>query len=274
MNKPLIFAVFIVVIAVFFLVLNFNNLKTVMNPVQISVNDSSVPPILIKVALLGDLHLDEGKKVFDKFAMLIKEIKSHNPDLILLVGDYVTKPSKIKDITQHRKNVINAFKLFDPIPRAVVLGNHDNWTDGDAWQAEFKNLDVDLLENKSQIMNVAGRQICIRGFGDNWSHKFKYIDYLDECEDMPKLTITHDPQGAFESGVEGLVFAGHTHCGQVSFPIIGPLKVPSKAPRNAICGLYKDSKRTLFVTSGIGYSLLPLRIGTQSNWDLINLSFD
>ena len=274
MNKPLIFAVFIVVIAVFFLVLNFNNLKTVMNPVQISVNDSSVPPILIKVALLGDLHLDEGKKVFDKFAMLIKEIKSHNPDLILLVGDYVTKPSKIKDITQHRKNVINAFKLFDPIPRAVVLGNHDNWTDGDAWQAEFKKLDVDLLENKAQIMNVAGRQICIRGFGDNWSHKFKYIDYLDECEDMPKLTITHDPQGAFESGVEGLVFAGHTHCGQVSFPIIGPLKVPSKAPRNAICGLYKDSKRTLFVTSGIGYSLLPLRIGTQSNWDLINLSFD
>ena len=274
MIKSFVFLSILVAIAVFFLVLNFNNLKTRMNPVEISVNDSKNSPVAIKIALVGDLHLNEGEKVFDKFSKLIEEIKSNNPDLILLVGDYVTKPSKIQDITQHRKNVINAFKQFDPIPRAVVLGNHDNWTDGDAWQAEFKRLDVDLLENEVQILNVAGNKICIRGLGDNWSHKFKYIDYPDECKNMPKLTITHDPQGAFEPGVEGLVFAGHTHCGQVSFPIIGPLKVPSKAPRDAICGLYKDSKRTLFVTSGVGNSLLPLRLGTQSNWDSIQLNFN
>jgi predicted MPP superfamily phosphohydrolase len=122
-------------------------------------------------------------------------------------------------------------------------------------------------------MNVADIEVCIRGLGDYRSYRFKFVDYPAECKNLPKITITHDPQGAFEPGVEGLVFAGHTHCGQVSFPIIGPLKVPTKAPRAAICGLYKDSKRTLFVTSGVGTSIIPIRYGAQSQWDLIDLNF-
>jgi len=109
--------------------------------------------------------------------------------------------------------------------------------------------------------------------GDYRSHRFKFVDYPAECQNLPKITLTHDPQGAFEPGVGGLIFAGHTHCGQVSFPIIGPLKVPTKAPRTAICGLYRDNKRTLFVTSGVGTSIIPIRYGAQSQWDLIDLTF-
>ena len=73
--------------------------------------------------------------------------------------------------------------------------------------------------------------------------------------------------------VKGLVIAGHTHCGQVSIPFIGPLWVPSSAPSEGHCGLYIDSERTLFVTSGVGTSILPLRYGAQSQWDLINIQY-
>ena len=47
--------------------------------------------------------------------------------------------------------------------------------------------------------------------------------------------------------------------------------MPSGAPSSAHCGLYKDSERTVFVTSGVGTSILPLRYGAQSQWDLIEL---
>lgn len=243
-----------------------------MNSVQIDVDDPDVAALSIKVAVIGDIHLREGEDI-TKFLKLLDEVKSNSPDLVLLVGDYITGKRRIKDIDSHRRNIIKTFKSLDPIPRAVVLGNHDNFTDREKWFREFKRLGVDVLENETRIMNIDGVEVCIRGLGDYRSRRFKFVDYPAECQTLPKITITHDPQGAFEPGIEGLVFAGHTHCGQVSFPIIGPLKVPTKAPRAATCGLYKDSKRTLFVTSGVGTSIVPIRYGAQSQWDLIELNY-
>jgi len=270
--KLFLILILVAFIAIYFTISILKNLKTEMNSVQINFTDPDVSPVSIKVAVIGDIHLGEGEDI-TKFLKLIDEVKSNSPDLVLLVGDYITDLRKIKDVDSHRRNIVKAFKAIDPIPRAIVLGNHDNYTDRKKWFAEFKDLKVDLLENESRIMNVAGEVICIRGLGDYNSHRFKFVDYPEECKNLPKLTITHDPQGAFEPGVEGLLFAGHTHCGQVSFPIIGPLKVPTKAPRKAICGLYEDNKRTLFVTSGVGTSIVPIRYGAQSNWDLIDLKF-
>ena len=103
--------------------------------------------------------------------------------------------------------------------------------------------------------------------------RFECIGYPAKCQKLPKITITHDPAGAFDSRVNGLVIAGHTHCGQISLPFIGPLWVPSDAPRFAQCGLYQSRDRTLFVTSGIGTVILPLRYCTQSQWDFLELTF-
>ena len=71
------------------------------------------------------------------------------------------------------------------------------------------------------------------------------------------------------SGMDGLFISGHTHCGQISFPFIGPLWVPTEAPKEAHCGLYQDNMRTVFTTSGVGTTIFPVRFGAQSNWDLL-----
>ena len=98
-----------------------------------------------------------------------------------------------------------------------------------------------------------------------------YIPFPEKCKEMVKITLTHDPAGAFHKDVTGLVISGHTHCGQIRFPLIGSLWVPTEAPSKAHCGLYKDSQRTVFTTSGIGTTLLPLRIGTQAQWDFLTI---
>ena len=99
------------------------------------------------------------------------------------------------------------------------------------------------------------------------------MEFPEICKNKPKITLTHDPAGAFYHKIKGFVVSGHTHCGQISFPFIGPIWIPSEVPRKAHCGLYKDNQKTVFTTSGIGTTILPIRIGTQSEWDLLSVNF-
>ena len=260
------------VICSYFLITIYLNLQTERNDVSISLIDPDVRSTSLTIAVIGDVHLSEGVGPLNKFRALLMEVKAADPDLVVFVGDYTANPSGIDNMPVHRVNIINTLKLVNPIPRAVVLGNYESWSDADEWLDEFARIGVDVMENETRILGTAKGPICIRGFGDNYTGRHRYTDYPEECDDLPRLSITHDPSGAFYSSVKGLVIAGHTHCGQVSFPFIGPLWVPSDAPLSAHCGLYKDSERTVFVTSGVGTSILPLRYGAQSQWDLIELT--
>lgn len=249
------------------------SLQTERNDVDISVFDSQVKPTSFSIAVIGDVHLLEGQDYLAEFRSLLLEVKAAKPDLVVFVGDYTANPRDIQNMPYHRKNIIEALKLIDPIPRAVVLGNYESWSDADSWLTEFARLGVDALENETRFIAAEKGPICVRGFGDKYTGRYEFSDYPEACRSLPKLSITHDPAGAFEDGVTGLVIAAHTHCGQISLPFVGPLWVPSEAPSDARCGLYQDGDRTVFVTSGVGTSILPLRYGAQSRWDLIDLSF-
>ena len=240
---------------------------------DISVFDSQVNPTSFSIAVLGDVHLREGRDYLTEFQSLLLEVKTAKPDLVVFVGDYTANPRDVENMPTHRSNIIEALKLVDPIPRAVVLGNYESWSEAEIWLTEFARLGVDALENETRFIATENGLMCIRGFGDKYTGRFEFSDYPEACRSLPKLSITHDPAGAFEDGVTGLVIAAHPHCGLVRLPLVGPLWVPSEAPSDAHCGLYQDSDRTAFVTSGVGTSILPLRYGAQSQWALIDLSF-
>jgi predicted MPP superfamily phosphohydrolase len=273
--RKIFFWVFILTILGTYLYLSISqNLKTERNTVTISLSDTSVGPSSLSVAVIGDVHLPEGSKHLDAFEKLVLEIKSTQPDLVVFVGDYTSDPKAMDDMSSHRKNIINIMKLIDPVPRAVVLGNYESWSDAEEWISEFNRLGVDIMENQTSLIQTVKGNVCIRGLGDKYTNRYDYVDYPEECENIPKFTITHDPAGAFNARIKGLVIAGHTHCGQISLPFIGPLWVPSDAPSEAHCGLYEDSQRTVFVTSGVGTTILPLRFGAQSQWDELNISWN
>ena len=244
------------------------NLQTERNDVSISIQDPNVTPTSLSIAVIGDTHLNEGPKPLAAFRELLLEVKAAEPDLIVLVGDYIFDPSS-EQLPDHRQNIINALKFVDPVPRAVVLGNYESWSNAKDWLSEFERLGVDAMENEVKVLETKKGPVCVRGLGDKFTSRFGYVDYPDECKNIPKLKITHDPAGAFDRRMKGLVIAGHTHCGQVSLPFIGPLWVPTDAPTFAHCGLHEGDNFTVFVTSGVGTSILPIRFGAQSQWDLI-----
>ena len=247
-----------------------HNLQTQRNDVSISIQDPDVTPTSLSIAVIGDTHLPEGPEPLAAFRELLLEVKAAQPDLVLLVGDYIFDP-KSEQLSDHREKIIIAMKLVDPVPRAVVLGNYESWSNADNWLAEFERLGVDVMENEVSVLETFKGPVCVRGLGDKFTSRYQYVDYPDACKSNPKLTITHDPAGAFDRRIKGLVIAGHTHCGQVSLPFIGPLWVPTDAPSFAHCGLFEGGGRSVFVTSGVGTSILPLRIGTRSQWDLIKI---
>ena len=67
------------------------------------------------------------------------------------------------------------------------------------------------------------------------------------------------------------MLAGHTHCGQLRIPGLGPFWVPSTAPRAATCGAYQEGNLALWVSAGLGTSLAPLRFWAPAQWDVVTI---
>ena len=274
MHKLFVFFLLFLGLSSYLVLAVHKNLQPERNDVSISIKDPNVAPTLLVVAVIGDTHLSEGRKSLVAFRELLLKVGATKPDIVLFVGDYIADPKSIENIEGHRKAVINSMKLLDPIPNALVLGNYESWSNAEDWLAEFERLGVDAMENEVTVLETKKGPVCVRGLGDKFTSRFGYVDYPVECKSNPKLTITHDPSGAFDRRVKGLVIAGHTHCGQVSLPFIGPLWVPTDAPSFAHCGLYEGSSITVFVTSGVGTSILPMRFGAQSQWDLLSIKIN
>ena len=247
------------------------NLQTVRNDVTITVNSLTPKSLELDVAVVGDIHAADNLHSLFLLSELIEDVISADPDLVLFVGDYTESPSAVGEMTLHRQRIIDTFQQTQPIPSVFVLGNYETWSDADLWYSEMRRHGLNVLENEVQIFETRKGSVCVRGLGDRYSGRFRYVDYPVSCDDIAKLSVTHDPSGAFHNSVKGLVFAGHTHCGQVKLPLVGVVWVPSDASDHGVCGLYEDKTRTVFVTSGVGTSILPVRYGAQSQWDFIEV---
>lgn len=225
----------------------------------------------MKIAVFADFHFSNSEDL-ELLATLKRQIINEDIDLILYAGDYIGSHSLYRTTT--RETIVKSLAaLAYPKPAFAVLGNHDNWDFRDAWIRAFDNSAIELVENRVARIKVNDEPICLRGLGDVYSNHWEYVEIPGDCRNI--ITLTHDPAGLLtQSGdVETVSFAGHTHCGQIAFPLIGAPIVPTRAPRDMHCGLFKRGK--LGITSGgFGTSIIPLRFGpsTQPGWELISIN--
>jgi predicted MPP superfamily phosphohydrolase len=88
----------------------------------------------------------------------------------------------------------------------------------------------------------------------------------------PVLLLTHQPDVFPEVPASvSMTLAGHTHGGQVRFPFIGPPVVPSRYGARYAEGHIVEDGRHMFVSTGVGTSIIPVRMFVVPRVDVLHL---
>jgi predicted MPP superfamily phosphohydrolase len=162
-----------------------------------------------------------------------------------------------------------------PLGRFAVLGNHDWWYDGPALEAQLQRSGVTVLENAAVKVARPGGDFWIAGLADLDSRRAEPSPQTALARvptGEPVILLSHwpDPFPTVPPRV-ALTLAGHTHCGQVNLPLLGRLVHASHGAKRWGCGLYDEGGRKLFVTSGLGVSILPVRFRAPPEVAIVTL---
>jgi uncharacterized protein len=89
----------------------------------------------------------------------------------------------------------------------------------------------------------------------------------------PILALTHTPDVFLKLPPQViLTLAGHTHGGQVNLPLLGRRVVPSDFGEKYAIGFVEEGERRVFVSPGIGTSILPLRFRVPPEISVLTIS--
>ncbi len=215
----------------------------------------------LRVALLADLHVGSpfnGPTRLEKVVQLTREA---DPDLVLLLGDFVIRGVLGGRFVPPETTAQILSRLAAPQGVFAVLGNHDWWFDAPRVQASLQSHGIPVLEDLAAQLTGSPCDMWIAGIGDYWEGAHDVDRALAGVADgAPVIAVTHNPDlfpGIPERVV--LTVAAHTHGGQVRLPLLGRPIVPSEFGQRYAAGHVREGKRDLFVSTGIGTSILPVR---------------
>jgi uncharacterized protein len=156
---------------------------------------------------------------------------------------------------------IAAFAALDARLGVVgVIGNHDVWYRREAITRALEDAGVAALWNRNVIISREDSDIVVVGLADDMTGDPDFAAALDGApEQTDTLVISHSPD-PFAEMPRGpaVMLAAHGHCGQVTIPFIGRPILPLRN-RNYDCGLIEERGERMYVTAGIGTSILPVR---------------
>jgi predicted MPP superfamily phosphohydrolase len=215
----------------------------------------------LRIALIGDVHTGSPFVDDQKLRQIVELTNQQQPDMIVLLGDYMVKDSWHGHKVEPEVTAAGLKGLRAPLGVYAVLGNHDWWYDGPKVQDAFEQNGFRVLENDVAEIKWRDKSFWIVGFTDLWSLRFQIKTTIAKVPPgATMVAITHNPD-MFPRvpATVTLVLAAHTHGGQVNFPLLGTPIVPSSFGRKYTAGHIFENGHHLFVTTGIGTSILPVR---------------
>jgi predicted MPP superfamily phosphohydrolase len=248
----------------------------------------------IRILHFSDLHLTPARK---REIADIKSWAALKPDLVISTGDFLA----------HRDGVevaLNALNELLDLPGLYVFGSNDYY--GPRFKNPLSYLKKDSggrnlgeklpieefdrelqsrgwinLNNKRSSIAINGVVIDVRGTDDAHLELDEYERVAGKKNSDLSIGVTHAPYSrvldAMAQDEIDLIFAGHTHGGQVRMPWFGgsrSLTTNCDLPNWRSRGLTKiDNQPYLNVSAGMGYSpFAPFRIFCPSEVSLITLT--
>lgn len=230
--------------------------RLVIEHKRIAVSNLDPKLVGLKIAHISDLHLT-GRIDKSYFQMAIDQVNQLEADVVIITGDIVEHPS----CEPWLQDTVGRLRAAQGV--YFILGNHDRY--------------VDAAKTR-QILSDAG-QICLSGqsLETRWNDATVLLaanerPWFSELPDLEKtdsqagggrplmLFVLHSPD-QFDWAQQhsaDLVVAGHTHGGQICFPLLGAVACPSKYGTRYTDGVYRKDDSVMHVTRGVS-GRMPLR---------------
>ena len=202
------------------------------------------------IGFLSDFHVN-GPSSPALTARAAEMLMAHQPDLVALGGDYITRSA---DDTASCADALA--KLRAPLGVYGILGNHDYWAgDTERTVAALTRVGIRILRNESLVIGSGSNPVFLIGLDDVWEqHADLPHALLGVPPDACKIVLVHEPDFADAAAKEevALQLSGHSHGGQVRLPLIGAPILPYLATRYPI-GLQRAGPFTqVYTTRGVG----------------------
>ncbi len=249
------------------------------------------PGLKLRVVALADIHACNPWMTSGRIRQICTTANALDGDIILLLGDYVAATSIVTDDMAPAEWASALATLNAPLGVHAILGNHDYWHD-DAFQRDpqgpnlaheaLKEAGIATYVNQVARLEKDGKPFWLAGLGDQMAMLGRRFGGLDDLpntlnqitDTAPAILMAHEPDiftrmdGTIKS--LGLVLSGHTHGGQID--IFGWRPVSASAgSRRYPAGHYHEFGRDLIVSRGLGCSVLPIRIGSRPEINVIEL---
>lgn len=215
----------------------------------------------LKVVALADLHAGAPHIKEEKIGRLVETVNAARPDLVVLLGDFVIQGVRGGEFMEPEVIAAHLRGINAPHGVYAVLGNHDWWLGGERVARALTAAGVRVLENDVARIEKDGRVLWLAGLADLWTRRPDVEGTLRQVtDDAPVVVLTHNPDLFPDIPARvALTLAGHTHGGQVNLPLAGRLVVPSRFGQRYAQGHVVEDGRHLYVTSGVGTSIIPVR---------------
>lgn len=226
---------------------------------------------LLRVVQLSDLHL---RAIGRHEARVAEAVHALDPALLVLTGDAIDRTDALPLLAEF-------LHMLPASPtRLAILGNWEHWARVDLQQLDdtYARADWTLLRNTSQRIPVQHAELLITGLDDLIGGQPDVAGALADAKPCANhLLLAHCPthRDAFSESAPlaptdeaslnpalrtpQLMLAGHTHGGQFALGTWAPVRPPGSG--RYVAGWYRDAATALYVSCGIGTSIVPARFG-------------
>jgi uncharacterized protein len=235
--------------------------------------------LVLKIAIIADIHACDPWMPTSRIRRIADIANALKPDMTVLLGDFngghtmVTGPVT----PQQWGEALDVLKA--PLGVHAILGNHDWWhgplpgmrsDQGESIRRALRQMNATVLENDALRLEKNGRPFWLLGLADQLAHRVSRRRYrgaddlsgtlAQVTDDAPIVLLAHEPN-VFHRVPDriAVTLCGHTHGGQVNFPIVGPVIANERFGPDLVYGHMVFGKRHLVISAGLGTSILPVR---------------
>lgn len=228
-----------------------------------------------RVVHLSDLHFESLHVSPARVKRIVATVNKQSPDIVIITGDFVNGHAKKADWPpEGLANIETSMATLGDIRARwgvfATLGNHDSWFGKEDVATYLRVAGLRVLDNHTALLEG---NLCVVGLADRLLDNDDPTAFAGCPADSKIVAAMHTPD-SFEHLPAGtrLAVAGHTHGGQVNLPFYGRRVTATDLGEPYAYGL-KDWRGTpVYISSGIGTSILPIRFRSPPEIAVIDLA--